>query len=50
VQGLISPSGERFADPALEELDLAIYPELYVESIDGQDVRSYQDLPQLVPA
>lgn len=45
VQCLRSPTGERFADPSLEEIDLAIYPELYIASVDGQDVRPYQDLP-----
>ena len=52
VQCLRSAAGERFEDPSLEEIDLAIYPELYISEIDGQDVRPYQDLPagQLVEA
>jgi HD-GYP domain-containing protein (c-di-GMP phosphodiesterase class II) len=45
VQCLRSPSGEPFADPSLEEIDLAIYPELYIAAVDGQDVRAYQNLP-----
>jgi HD-GYP domain-containing protein (c-di-GMP phosphodiesterase class II) len=38
VQGLRSPSGERFADPSMEEYDLALYPELSIASINGVDV------------
>ena len=41
VQGLRDPFGERFADPSLEEIDLAQHPELQIVSVDGQDVRPY---------
>jgi HD-GYP domain-containing protein (c-di-GMP phosphodiesterase class II) len=52
VQCLRAPTGERFEDPSLEEVDLAIYPELQIAAIDGHDVRLYQEAvtPQLVPA
>ena len=45
VQCLRSADGERFEDPSLEEIDLAIYPEVYISAIDGQDVTAFQDLP-----
>ena len=41
VQGLRSPSGERFADPSLEEIDLALHPDLHIASIDTVDVRPF---------
>lgn len=49
VQGLRSPGGERFADPSLEELDLALHRELSIASIDGVDVRPFQVLPETAP-
>ena len=33
---------ERFAEPALEEVDLASTPELHVAWVDGVDVRPFQ--------
>jgi HD-GYP domain-containing protein (c-di-GMP phosphodiesterase class II) len=39
VQCLRAPDGEPFADPSLEEIDLALYPELHIAWVDGQDVR-----------
>jgi hypothetical protein len=42
VQGLRSPTGERFAEPALEEVDLASTPELHIAWVDGVDVRPFQ--------
>jgi HD-GYP domain-containing protein (c-di-GMP phosphodiesterase class II) len=42
VQGIRAPNGERFADPSLEEMDLALYPDLEVASVDGVDVRPFQ--------
>ena len=41
VQCLRAPSGERFDDPALEEIDLALYDELEIAQVDGRDVRPY---------
>jgi len=41
IQCLRSPKGERFADPSLEEIDLALYPELSIVSVDGVDVRPF---------
>jgi HD-GYP domain-containing protein (c-di-GMP phosphodiesterase class II) len=42
VQGLRAPTGERYADPALEEIDLALYGELEIAWVDGVDVRPFQ--------
>jgi len=42
VQGLRAPSGERYTDPSLEEIDLALYTDLEIASVDGVDVRPYQ--------
>ena len=41
VQCLRTAKGERFDDPALEEIDLALYPELHIAFVDGRDVRPY---------
>jgi HD-GYP domain-containing protein (c-di-GMP phosphodiesterase class II) len=41
IRGLRAPNGERFRDPALEEWDLALYPELSVAMVNGQDVRPF---------
>jgi len=41
VQCLRTASGERFAHPALEEIDLALYRELEIASVDGCDVRPF---------
>jgi HD-GYP domain-containing protein (c-di-GMP phosphodiesterase class II) len=49
VQGLRSPSGEPFADPALEEIDLALHRELTIVAIDGVDVRPFQTAPEPKP-
>ena len=45
VQGIRAPSGERFADPALHEIDLALYPNLTIASVHGVDVRPFQASP-----
>lgn len=50
VQGLRSPSGETYADPSLEEIDLALYPELWVASVDGKDVQPYLATQESLPA
>jgi HD-GYP domain-containing protein (c-di-GMP phosphodiesterase class II) len=42
VQGLRDPNGERYRDPALHEIDLALHPDLEIAAIDGFDVRPYQ--------
>jgi HD-GYP domain-containing protein (c-di-GMP phosphodiesterase class II) len=42
VQGLRDPQGARYSDPALEEIDLALYGDLEIAWVDGVDVRPYQ--------
>jgi HD-GYP domain-containing protein (c-di-GMP phosphodiesterase class II) len=42
VQGIRLPTGERIADPSLEELDLAIHTDLHIAWVDGVDVRPFQ--------
>lgn len=42
VQGIRSPSGERFTDPALHEMDLALFPDLQIVAVNGVDVRPFQ--------
>ena len=42
VQGLRTALGERFEDPALEEIDLAIHTDLEISSVHGRDVRPFQ--------
>jgi len=46
VQCIRTPEGETIADPALEEYDLAIYPDLMISEVNGQDVRPYQVSPE----
>jgi HD-GYP domain-containing protein (c-di-GMP phosphodiesterase class II) len=41
VQCLRTPSGERFANPALEEIDLALHTDLGIVSVEGTDVRAF---------
>jgi HD-GYP domain-containing protein (c-di-GMP phosphodiesterase class II) len=41
VQILRRPNGERCANGGLEEIDLAMYPDLDVVAIDGADVRPF---------
>jgi HD-GYP domain-containing protein (c-di-GMP phosphodiesterase class II) len=45
VQGIRAPSGERFADPALFEIDLALYLDLSICAVNGVDVRPFQSVP-----
>lgn len=51
VQGIRDPYGEQYDDPSLEEIDLALYPELEIGQVDGLDVREFlpsqQTLPQM---
>lgn len=42
VQGLVDPAGVPYADPSLEEIDLALYPDLEIATVDGVDVRPFQ--------
>ena len=44
VQGLKDPYGNRYQDPALEEIDLALHAELQIAAVDGADVRPFQNL------
>jgi HD-GYP domain-containing protein (c-di-GMP phosphodiesterase class II) len=41
VQALRDPQGQKFIDPSLEEIDLALYPDLDIVSVDGHDVRPF---------
>jgi HD-GYP domain-containing protein (c-di-GMP phosphodiesterase class II) len=41
VQGLRAATGERIADPSLEEIDLASNPDIQISWVDGVDVRPY---------
>ncbi|MBS0207383.1 MAG: HD-GYP domain-containing protein [Planctomycetes bacterium] len=41
VQGLRDSQGNPFQYPELEEIDLALYPEIRIDEIDGVDVRKY---------
>lgn len=50
VQCVRTPSGEPFADPSQEEIDLALYPDLDVVEVDGIDVRPYLDIQRSRPA
>jgi HD-GYP domain-containing protein (c-di-GMP phosphodiesterase class II) len=46
VQCLRSPQGEHFANPSLEEIDLAYYDELEIVAVDGQNVRPFVAIHQ----
>ena len=41
VQCLRTPGGQRYANPALEEIDLALHSDLGIVSVDGTDVRPF---------
>lgn len=41
VQCLTYPTGERVADPALEEIDLAAHRDVHIAVVNGQDVRPW---------
>ncbi|MBL8157649.1 MAG: hypothetical protein JNM70_26080, partial [Anaerolineae bacterium] len=50
VQGLRDPYGQRYADPSLEEIDLALYTDLCVARVDDIDVTPYLALQrELMP-
>ena len=48
VQCLRMPDGQPAPHPALEEIDLALYPECQIESVDGVDVRPYLASQEIV--
>ena len=48
VQCLRAPNGERFSEPNLEELDLAIYTDLSIVEVNGVDVRKFHDALDVV--
>jgi HD-GYP domain-containing protein (c-di-GMP phosphodiesterase class II) len=53
VQCLRAANGERFSHPSLEEIDLALHPELGIVAVDGKDVRPFlesQESPEAEPA
>ncbi|NUQ61014.1 MAG: HD domain-containing protein [Pirellulales bacterium] len=41
VQCIRSARGQRIDDPSLEEIDLALYDDVTIVAVDGQDVRPY---------
>ena len=41
VQCLRAANGEWFADPSLEEIDLALHTDLEVVAVDGRDIRPF---------
>jgi HD-GYP domain-containing protein (c-di-GMP phosphodiesterase class II) len=49
VQGIRAPNGERFRDPSLEEIDLALHLDLQIAAVDGFDVRPFQASQQGQP-
>jgi HD-GYP domain-containing protein (c-di-GMP phosphodiesterase class II) len=48
IQGIKDPHGVSFADPNVEEIDLALHDDLQIAFIEGQDVRPFQDFPQSI--
>jgi HD-GYP domain-containing protein (c-di-GMP phosphodiesterase class II) len=43
VHGVRYPDGREVENPALEEIDLAFYPELEIAAVEGVDVRPFLD-------
>ncbi len=41
VQCLRTARGERFDDPTFEEIDLGLYPEMWIAEVDGRDVEPF---------
>jgi hypothetical protein len=41
VQGIRAPNGEPIKNPAMEEIDLALYTDEEIASINGLDVRQF---------
>lgn len=50
VQGLKDPYGQHYPDPALQEIDLALYPDEQIAFVDGADVRPFQKVAAPRPA
>jgi len=50
VQGIRDSNGQPFAEPALEELDLALHPDEQIVAVDGYDVRRFQTVATPEPA
>lgn len=50
VRGLRDPGGQHFADPSLEEIDLALYPELEIAWVNDVDVRPFQTSQRTMPS
>jgi HD-GYP domain-containing protein (c-di-GMP phosphodiesterase class II) len=50
VQGIRSPSGERFEDPSLHEIDLSLETDRQIASVNGVDVRPFQSSGTPEPA
>lgn len=51
VQCLYAQDGRRIEHPSLEEIDLSLYPDLTIASVDGRDVRPFvEGLESLDPA
>lgn len=45
VQRLRDSKGNPYAEPALEEIDLAYYDDVQIVEVDGEDVRPYLEAP-----
>lgn len=46
VQCLRTPNGEVCRHPSLEEIDLVLYPELGIVSVNGEDIRPYLQIQE----
>jgi HD-GYP domain-containing protein (c-di-GMP phosphodiesterase class II) len=49
VQGVRHADGEAVENPSLEEIDLALYPDLDIVEVDGVDVRPFLDCQRTNP-
>lgn len=50
VQVIRSPAGERFSDPELRELDLALFTDVEIAAVNEVDVRPYLRVAELLAA
>ena len=41
VQGLRDPNGDQINDPSLQEIDLALHPDLHIATVNGLDVAPF---------
>ena len=41
VQGLKDPNGQRYDDPSLQEIDLALHLDVHIATVNGADVTPY---------